>query len=342
VLWEKKIPPLRPSSSPSRLELSLGLIFFSHFSLPHLGSLHVDSPAPSSSSPRRPSWSLSQLCSPPAKAFPWLSARALLPQLRCAWISLSAARCRVVCASWAPPVPRRPGAFMAAALPCLPWRAVVVGWCWWRWLTDGDAPCSWNPRLALPAWQLRRLPSPAESPADSIHGALPAPARSSLAARLHHRAGRPSSTRHPSACPHGAGRVPRRRSLLLAIPCHGNRPAAPVRSAERFSAPCARYFSSVPHPVPAPCFSLWRGVSSPCGSLSFLPCSDCATLAVAFGLLRIRSWSPRCEIAVASGVLTCLPARRQTWVSCSAFSASASPWCYRLAVIPWWSMSPHV
>jgi hypothetical protein len=113
----------------------------------------------------------------------------------------------------------------------------------------------------------------------------------------------------PSARSHGAGRVPRRRSLLLAIPCCDNRPAAPVRPAERFSAPCARYFSSMPRPVPAPCFSLRRGVSSPHGSLSFLPCSDCAALAVAFGLLRIRSWSPRCEIAVASGVLTCLLAR---------------------------------
>jgi hypothetical protein len=128
----------------------------------------------------------------------------------------------------------------------------------------------------------------------------------------------------PSACPDGAGRVPRRRSLLLAIPCRGNRPAAPVRSAERFSAPCTRYFSSMPRPVPAPCFSLGRGVSSPRGSLSFLPCSDCVALAVAFGLLWIRSWSPRCEIAVASGVLTCLPACRQTWVPCLAFSASAS------------------
>jgi hypothetical protein len=60
----------------------------------------------------------------------------------------------------------------------------------------------------------------------------------------------------PSARPHGAGRVPRRRSLLLAIPCRGNHPAAPVRPAERVSAPCARYFSSMSRPVPAPCFSL--------------------------------------------------------------------------------------
>jgi hypothetical protein len=107
-------------------------------------------------------------------------------------------------------------------------------------------------------------------------------------------------------------RVPQRRSLLLAIPCRGNRPAAPVRPAERFSALCARYFSSMPRPVPAPCFSQRCGVSSSRGSLSFLPCSDCAALAVAFGLLRIRSWSPRCEIAVASRVLTCLLARRRT------------------------------
>jgi hypothetical protein len=49
-------------------------------------------------------------------------------------------------------------------------------------------------------------------------------------------------------------------------------------------------------------FAHCSSLAMPRGSLSFLPCSDCAVLAVAFGLLRIRSWSPRCEIAVASGV----------------------------------------
>ncbi|PWZ09928.1 CCR4-NOT transcription complex subunit 1 [Zea mays] len=39
----------------------------------------------------------------------------------------------------------------------------------------------------------------------------------------------------PSARPHGAGRVPLRRSLLLALPCRGNRPAAPACPAERAS-----------------------------------------------------------------------------------------------------------
>ncbi|NP_001169806.1 uncharacterized protein LOC100383698 [Zea mays] len=58
---------------------------------------------------------------------------------------------------------------------------------------------------------------------------------------------------------------------------------------------------------------------------------------------RQRALSDRSAlIAITSEVLICLPARRQTWVPCSAFRASASPWCYRLAVIHWWSTSPHV
>jgi hypothetical protein len=131
-----------------------------------------------------------------------------------------------------------------------------------------SSPCS---RLRLSAAR-RSSPSPAESPADSIHGALPAPARSSLAARLRRRAGRPSSTRRrkprrpcstsPALCP----KLPRRSPLLAPVP-------APAVELPRAQSPAAMAPSRSCSHV-RPCFLV---LCSQCCFLWAAPCSCAAS-----------------------------------------------------------------
>jgi hypothetical protein len=139
------------------------------------------------------------------------------------------------------------------------------------------------------------------------------------------RSGRPSSTRRPLGSPPWCWSCP---STPVASSCYSMPRQSPCCS----SAPSRAILCSVravflQHVAPSPC-SLFFSVmwSLLAARISLLPtllglCRACYRVRP----VRIRSWSPRCEIAVASRILTCLPARRRTWVLCSAFSASASP-----------------
>jgi hypothetical protein len=108
------------------------------------------------------------------------------------------------------------------------------------------------------------------------------------------RSGRPSSTRRPLGSAQCCWSCP---SAPVASSCYSMPRQSPCCS----SAPSRAILCSVravflQHAAPSPCSLFF--------SVMWSPCSDCAALAVVFGLLRIRSWSSRCEIAVVSGILT--------------------------------------
>jgi hypothetical protein len=197
----------------------------------------------------------------------------------------------------------------------------------------------WRPaELSLPfPWPPRRLPWRARP--SSLCVQLPALGRpvSSLP-RCFTAGAPPCSSSAPISLPKSRPAAPL-SSLGVLLPCssmaadllfHGCHGVSPAPLSPRpWSPPVAVLSSS---------FSRVLGLTSP-SSVPAAPSTAGCLVRVVSVPRRCPSWSPRGDSAVVSRVLICLPAHRRTWVPCSAFGASASPCCYRLAESPSWPSS---